>query len=127
MADPGANEIGWYECNSGVTYDPCFDGSEFSCGAACMGTHPVGEKAPNGWGIYDMTGNVWEWCHDRYQEDLGRDAVVDPWGAASGEERLLRGGAFDSTATRLRAAVRDPGHPSEALDFCKGFRCVRTR
>jgi formylglycine-generating enzyme required for sulfatase activity len=126
QAADAADKIGWYECNSTVTYDGCFDGSEFACGSPCMGTHPVAKKEPNAWGLYDMSGNVWEWCHDRYREDLGTEAVVDPIGAESGEDRMLRGGAFDSTTTRIRAAVRDPGHPSEALDFCKGFRCVRT-
>ncbi len=125
--DPTADRISWYECNSAVKYEGCYIGPELACGTPCKGPHEVGQKEPNRWGLLDMSGNVWEWCHDRYAVDLGEAPVVDPWGPEAGTERTLRGGAWDSTPTRIRATARDMGHPSRARDFCKGFRCVRTR
>ena len=126
-ADPKATRIAWYDCITAVTYAGCFNGSIHACGTTCMGPHEVGQKEPNKWGLFDMSGNVWEWCHDRYQADLGVAPVVDPWGPKTGEQRTLRGGAFDNTVTRIRAAVRDPAAPMVARDYSKGFRCVRTR
>jgi formylglycine-generating enzyme required for sulfatase activity len=63
--------------------------------------HPVGTKTPNEWDIYDMHGNVWEWCYDRYvanYDDYAANAPVkDPIGADTGESRVIRGGAFNNT------------------------------
>src|SRR5262249_5522943 len=56
-------------------------------------THPVGQKAPNAWGLYDMQGNVWQWCNDYYGEDYYRHGPSDnPKGPADGQMRVLRGG-----------------------------------
>ena len=92
--------------------------------------HPVGEKRPNAWGLYDMHGNVREWCHDRYGEEAYRDGPrADPRGPTEGDERVLRGGGWRSRADACRAAARHSRPPGLA-DVCfgyeeYGFRCVR--
>ena len=89
-------------------------------------TTPVGSFAPNGWGLYDMLGNVWEWCADWWQEDLGSEAVVDPTGPKKGDHRVYRGGSWRDGAQIVRATVRSlatPGNRSSRL----GFRCARVQ
>jgi formylglycine-generating enzyme required for sulfatase activity len=68
--------------------------------------HAVGQKLPNAWGLYDMHGNVWEWCSDRYANDLGYDPVVDPIGIGTGNPRSIRGGGYSSNAADTRSARR---------------------
>jgi formylglycine-generating enzyme required for sulfatase activity len=92
--------------------------------------HPVGEKRPNPWGLYDMCGNVWQWCHDLYQADYYPEASSqDPRGPATGRTRVVRGGAWRSSAETCRAGYRYNENPGYA-DVCfgydiYGFRCVR--
>jgi formylglycine-generating enzyme required for sulfatase activity len=79
------------------------------CSEGQSGTDPSGQKAANAWGLYDIAGNVYEWCHDVYQDDLGSSAVIDPWGAApSGgvSMRTMRGGSYYHFPTFIRAANR---------------------
>jgi len=97
-------EYGWYNSNSGST------------------THSVGEKKPNGWGLYDMHGNVWEWCQDWYGNYPG-GSVTDPQGPATGSYRVGRGGGWDSDAWLCRSALRDDGGPGGRGDGL-GFRPV---
>src|SRR5262249_38743803 len=92
--------------------------------------HPVGEKAPNRWGLYDVHGNVWQWCHDWYSDSYYAEKPErDPRGPATGKMRVLRGGAWDSTPDKCRAAYRHKECPVYS-DACfgadsYGFRRVR--
>ena len=68
-------------------------------------THPVGQKQPNGWDLYDMHGNVWEWCEDWYGPYAAKSGV-DPAGPEAGEHRVLRGGAWINYGRHVRSAFR---------------------
>jgi formylglycine-generating enzyme required for sulfatase activity len=87
-------------------------------------THPVGEKAPNAWRLYDMSGNVWEWVWDGYAA-YGAGTVVDPTGPEQPSIRVLRGGCWLYTAAYARLAGRDGYGPGERNNFL-GFRLSRT-
>ena len=105
--DPVVDKIAWYLPNSGDI------------------TRPVGQKAPNPWGLYDMCGNVSELTNDYKSGDHDTKAVTDPWGAASGQYRVRKGGSTTHDANKIRVASRLVC----AGAVCKrtGFRCVRTK
>jgi formylglycine-generating enzyme required for sulfatase activity len=94
-------------------------------------THSVGQKAPNRWGLFDMHGNVWQWCNDFYAADYYQHSPNDnPPGPAQGQMRVLRGGAWDCPAEKCRSAYRHKEYPVYA-DACfgadsYGFRRART-
>ena len=104
--DPNLDAIGWYYYNSG---------SE---------THPVAGKAPNAWGLYDMSGNVWEWCQDWYAYDYYCNSPTDnPTGPSTGSYRVIRGGSWCNRAQFCRAANRRNGSPA-FWSILIGFRFV---
>jgi len=105
--DANAGKIGWY------------------CANAKSGTRPVGRKQPNAWHLYDMAGNVQEWCNDWYTMSLGQVVKTNPTGPATGIYRVTRGATSDRYASGLRAATRDPNVPSLRSAYA-GFRVVRS-
>ncbi len=86
-------------------------------------TMPVGSFAPNGYGVYDMHGNVWEWCWDWYGA-YATGSQTNPTGAVSGAERVFRGGGWNFSGQILRSANRDDGDPSYRGNLL-GFRLAR--
>jgi len=91
-------------------------------------THPVGQKLPNPWGLYDMHGNVWEWCQDWWSDNLPGGIAVDPQGPQTGSIRVVRGGGwyvFDlgGDAWNCRSASRGYYSPG-VRNFFIGFRVV---
>jgi formylglycine-generating enzyme len=101
------NEVAWFKDNSGKR------------------THAVGEKAPNQLGIYDMNGNVWEWCMDLHCRDLSRIPLDGSPFLLGGEDRILRGGCHHNWAMHCRVDNRYSIMP-DAADECIGFRIVLT-
>jgi formylglycine-generating enzyme required for sulfatase activity len=90
------------------------------------GTHPVGQKRSNAWGLYDMRGNVWEYVQDWYG-GYSPERTVDPQGPASGVNRVLRGGAWCTiNSSYFRCAHRSYMWPADT-DLSRGFRCARSR
>ena len=89
-------------------------------------TAPVGSFEPNELGVYDMTGNVWEWYQDWYDAKYYKNSPqIDPKGPSSGTSRVLRGGAWDNKPFSVRCSNRGGFEPGHRSNYC-GFRIART-
>jgi formylglycine-generating enzyme required for sulfatase activity len=131
-------EAEWeYACRAGTDADYSFGGEARKLGDfawfadnSAKKTHPVGQKKPNPWGLFDMHGNVAEWCQDVYDKSYYQASPEkNPRGPADGKECVLRGGSWKSAAEALRSCYRlgeSPGFSDACLARdAIGFRCVR--
>ena len=125
--DEALDVIAWYAGNSHATYAGAYDCSPWGCLSLC-GPHPVGTKAPNPWGLHDMSGGVWEWAWDGYDRSYYStrpDPDADPLGPSGEPHRVVRGGAWLTAAHRCRSATRNWHSPNER-NLGVGFRPARS-
>jgi formylglycine-generating enzyme required for sulfatase activity len=111
--DPNLDLIGWYLGNSTVSYTPNYSG---------QGTHPAAQKQANAWGLYDMSGNVYELCQD-WSGTYPTGSVTNPTGPPTGSYRVRRGASWNRYAHHCRLANRE-GADLSARSSSQGFRLV---
>ncbi len=101
---PLPEEVGWYDTNSQEQ------------------SWPVGSKAPNGFGLYDLSANLWEWCWDWYDENYYKISPSEnPTGPQSGTHRVVRGGSWSINRSNCRVSIRDINYPNNVISN-RGFR-----
>ena len=123
-------EAEWeYACRAGSTTRYSFGDEAAALGDYAwyganseVATHPVGQKKANAWGLYDMYGNVWEWCQDRISANYEDKEQTDPAGPAEGSQRCFRGGAWYDDVNRCRSAFRNSRNGNSRCYF--GLRVV---
>lgn len=122
-------EAEWeYACRAGGTEEYCgsndINGVAWYKDNSWSQTHPVGQKQANAWGIYDMSGNVWEWVNDWYDKSYySGSPQSNPQGPSSGSYRVNRGGGWVDDSAGVRASGRDTDSPENRYDDL-GFRLV---
>lgn len=123
-------EAEWeYACKAGTNLQQYGDPGDIAWNVenTSRTTHPVGQKKPNAWSLYDMLGNVWEWCQDWYGEKYyAASPPNNPKGPTSGDERVFRGGSWFWPAVDTRAAVRFSSDQGFRISWL-GFRLARVQ
>ena len=126
------SEAEWeYACRAGTTTRYYFGDGESKLGDYAWyrensgsKTHPVGQKKPNPWGLYDMYGNVWEWCQDMWHDGYSAPSDGSAWECRSSSYRVIRGGSLGNGVGYCRSAIRRlsvPGSRNNSI----GFRVLR--
>lgn len=127
------SEAEWeYACRAGTQTRYCFGDDEsklneyaWYSGNSGSETHPVGQKKPNSWELYDMQGNVWEWVQDKWHDNYeGAPSDGSVWEDGSGSDRVFRGGSWINDSGICRSALRSRRNPGTRYDFL-GFRLLR--
>lgn len=107
-------------CKYAIWVKNSFDlGSDTSA----FGVQEVAQKLPNAFGLYDMTGNVYEWCHDYWEDNYSNSGSIDPSGPSEGTDHCIRGGSWGNSVDYLRSSNRMFSAPAYLFYFL-GFRTV---